>query len=132
MIILQILIILFAIEKWYLFFRLNDLQGNIEAQGKTALENAWNRAQIAGQQSDRMTKIAQEARQIAEELDSQADNIILVAANAKNESIEAYSIVKNATNKQVQLSEEARQLRHDITNIENKLNKVSSSQLIKV
>lgn len=112
--------------------RLNDLQGNIEAQGKTALENAWNRAQIAGQQSDRMTKIAQEARQIAEELDSQADNIISVAANAKNESIEAYNIVKNATNKQVQLSEEARQLRHDITNIENKLNKVSSSQLIKV
>lgn len=105
--------------------RLNDLQSTLDAQGKAALENAWKRAQIAGQQSDRMTEIAHEARELADKLDIQADNISAKAADAKNQSIEAYKIVKNATNKQAQFSEEARQLRHDITNIENKLNKVS-------
>lgn len=109
----------------FCLYRLNELQGSIEAQGKTALENAWKRALIAGQQSDRMTEIAHEARELADELETQSQDIQSTAANAKNESIEAYNTVRNATNKQVQISEEARQLRHDITNVENKLNKVS-------
>lgn len=106
------------------FLRLNDLQSNIEAQGKSALENAWERAQIAGQQSDRMTEIAHEARELADQLETQAANISSTAADAKNDSIQAYDTVRNATNNQVQISEAARQLRHDVTNMENKLNKV--------
>lgn len=112
-------------------YRLNDLQGNIDAQGKIALENAWKRAEIAGQQSDRMTEIAHEARELADQIETQADDIDTKAANAKNGSIQAYNTVRNATNKQDQISEEARGLRHDITNIENKLNKVSYSDQIK-
>lgn len=106
-------------------FRLNELQASIDTHGKAALEKAWERAQIAGQQSERMTEIAHEARELADQLELKADDIGSKASNAKNGSIEAYNTAKNATNKQAQISEEARQLRHGIINTENKLNKVS-------
>ncbi|RZC40648.1 laminin subunit gamma-1, partial [Asbolus verrucosus] len=103
--------------------KLNEAFENLDVQGRKALESAWNRAQIVGQQSDKMTQIAHEARELAEKLDKDADSITEKANDAKNKSIKAYEIAKNAITKQNNISDEERQIRSELMNIEIKLNK---------
>ncbi|KAJ8928497.1 hypothetical protein NQ314_018944, partial [Rhamnusium bicolor] len=106
-------------------YKLSDIESNINTQGKNALEDAWRRSDIVGQQSEKMTEIAQEARELADQLDNKADGLILKARDAKNKSIEAYEIAKNANNKQTQIGDEARHIRNELLHTEIKLNKTS-------
>lgn len=76
-----------------------------------------------GQQSDKMTLIAQEARELADDLDSQATAIVGDAADAKNKSIEVYELVKKANADQSLIKEKTYQLQSDIERAEEKLNK---------
>ncbi|ENN75571.1 hypothetical protein YQE_07914, partial [Dendroctonus ponderosae] len=59
---------------------LNDAQLQLEAQGKKALENAQQRSKQAGQQSQNMTRIAQEARELADILDDKASRLSVIKA----------------------------------------------------
>ncbi|KAJ8915766.1 hypothetical protein NQ315_004578 [Exocentrus adspersus] len=103
--------------------KLSDIETAINTQLKTSLENAWKRSQVVGQQSEKMTKIAQEARELVDGLDDKAETLVAKSKEAKNKSIDAYEIAKNANAKQSQINEEARQIRHDLLNTEVKLNK---------
>ena len=103
--------------------RLNEAFENLEIQGKKALEGAWKRAQIVGQQSDRMTQIAHEAREIADKLDRDADTLTEKANDAKNKSREAYETARKAITKQSNVGEEERLIRAELVNTEIKLNR---------
>lgn len=70
-----------------------------------------------------MTKIAQEARELADTLDKKAEDIVSQAAEAKNKSDQAYEVARNASNKQSEISDSTRKLRHEVSNLENKLNR---------
>nr|CAH7724079.1 unnamed protein product [Callosobruchus chinensis] len=106
--------------------KLGDIKESFDEQGKQALENAWENAKIAGQHSDTMTSIAQEARELADELDTKADEIVKEAEEAKKKAGTAYEIARNASNQQSHITEEARRLRHEVGNLENKLNKTKA------
>lgn len=95
---------------------------DFEQLGKEALEQAWYRAETVGQQSDKMTEIAHEARDLADRLDKRAEDLVNKAKDAKNRSIEAYARVKNASIAQNEISEETRQIRHELVNAEIRLN----------
>lgn len=96
----------------------------LEIEGKVALEKANIKAKEYGQQSDKMTNIAQESRHLADELDGQVESITKVAAEAKNISSAAYDLAKNTTNQQLNITLEIRRLRNEIANKETKLGTV--------
>lgn len=96
----------------------------LEIEGKVALEKANLKAKEYGQQSDKMTNIAQESRHLADELDNQAEEITKVASDAKNVSSIAYDLAKNTTDQQLNITLEIRRLRNEIANKENKLGSV--------
>ncbi|XP_057672531.1 laminin subunit gamma-1-like [Diorhabda carinulata] len=103
--------------------RLSEITSTFDSQAKEALDHAIESSKKAGQQSEKMTEIAHEAREIAEQLDEKAKKITDTAAEAKNKSIEAYLTAKNATSDQSDVSDKARKLKHEILDLENKLNR---------
>lgn len=103
---------------------LNKALDTLQIDGKAALERAKQTAKEFGQQSDKMTNIAQEARHLADDLDDQAKALTDVAQEAKNKSIEAYELAKNTTEQQNNVTMEIRQLRNKVANTENRLDKV--------
>lgn len=103
---------------------LNKALGTLQIDGKAALERAKKTAKEYGQQSDKMTNIAQEARHLADELDNQSKALTDVAQEAKNKSIEAYELARNTTEQQKNVTQEIRQLRNEVSNTENKLERV--------
>lgn len=105
---------------------LNDVFELLYTDGKTALEKAIQKADEYGQQSEKMTKIAQEARELADDLNVQVDQILKVAYEGKNKSIEAYELAKNATDHQKNISEEIRVLRNEVGITEDKLERVKN------
>lgn len=103
---------------------LNEALNILQIDGKAALDKANKRAKEFGQQSEKMTNIAQEARHLADDLDNQAITLETVATEAKNKSAEAYDLAKNTTEQQKNVSQEIKQLRSEISNSENKLNEI--------
>ncbi|KAL3276258.1 hypothetical protein HHI36_020973 [Cryptolaemus montrouzieri] len=104
--------------------KLNDLTYAFETEGKTALENAVNRAKIVGQQSEKMTTIAQEARELADKLEGQSNELVKKADEAKNKSSEAYKLAETAYQVQEDtIPNKAKELRNELNNIESNLNK---------
>lgn len=101
---------------------LDELQDTLEFDGQRAFEEATKRAKIAGEQSDRMTKLAHEARDLTNDIESRAKKIVTIAADAKNKSIEAYTEVKEANFQQAQLVEDIKNFKDDIALTEKKLN----------
>lgn len=93
--------------------------------GKIALDKARQKANEFGQQSEKMTQIAQKARETAEELDLVADGIVFDAGMAKNKSTEAYELAKNATDKHKNITQDIRTLRNEVSNSETKLEKIT-------
>lgn len=104
--------------------QLDDAITLLEIEGKAALEKANQRAREYGQQSDKMTNIAQEARHLADELDNQAEGLTGVANKAKNVSSVAYDLAKNTTDQQLNITLEIKKLRNEVANKESKLSSV--------
>lgn len=100
---------------------LNKALDTLLIDGKAALDKAKQTAKEFGQQSDKMTNIAQEARKIAEELDDKANNLTEVAQEAKNLSTQAYELARNTTEQQVNVTNEIRKLRYDVAHAEDRL-----------
>ncbi|KAF5301739.1 hypothetical protein FQA39_LY19085 [Lamprigera yunnana] len=69
----------------------------------------------------KMTTIAHEARQLSDDLDNNAENIIKTASEAKNKSIEAYELAKNASDLQRNITQDVRLLKHDVTLTQGRL-----------
>ncbi|XP_018318768.1 laminin subunit gamma-1 isoform X2 [Agrilus planipennis] len=105
---------------------LEEASDILQTQGKNALENAQKRAREFGQQSDKMTSIAQEARKTADDLDEYAEVIVKTAADAKNKSIEAYDLAKNATDLQRNINQDVKRLRNDVDETEARLNRIKN------
>lgn len=84
---------------------------------------AFFRSKVVGQQSDKMTEVAQEAREIADDLDQIATKLVDDAKQAKNLSIEAYDKIKNTHLMQQNISENARKLKAESQNLEQHLNR---------
>ncbi|XP_060520343.1 laminin subunit gamma-1-like isoform X2 [Cylas formicarius] len=103
--------------------RLDEAQVNFESQGKKALQEAWDRSKIVGQQSEKMTQIAHEARELADHLDKKSEDIATRAKDAKNKSVEAYEKVKSANVMQQNLEMESHKMNADVLGAEIKLNK---------
>lgn len=102
--------------------KLNEINILFEYQGKKVLQDALERSKIVGQQSVKMTDIAQEARNLADTLDAQADEIIRKAKEAKNNSIEAYNKVKSANSHLAKVSEAVQHIKQGVISTELKLN----------
>lgn len=96
----------------------------LEIEGKIALEKANLKAKEYGQQSDKMTNIAQESRHLADELENQVESLTKVASDAKNVSSAAYDLAKNTTDQQLNITLEIKRLRNELANKENKLSSV--------
>lgn len=101
--------------------QLDDAVALLEIEGKVALEKANLKAKEYGQQSDKMTTIAQESRHLADELDNQVESLTKVASEAKNISSAAYDLAKNTTDQQLNITLEIRGLRAVLADKENKL-----------
>ncbi|XP_065163974.1 laminin subunit gamma-1 isoform X1 [Atheta coriaria] len=103
---------------------LEKAEQKLLSDGADALEHARQRAKAFGQHSRKMTEIAQDGRKLADVLDDQADRVVTTAIDAKNVSTMAYELAKNASDQQKNITQEMRALRSDVTNTENKLNRV--------
>lgn len=102
--------------------KLEEIKNTLEYDGKSALQRALERAKIAGEHSDKMTKLAHEARDLTNNIESKAVNIVKKAEDVKNKSIEAYSEVKEANFQQALFVEMIRTYKEDLLVIEKKLN----------
>lgn len=104
--------------------KLNDLGYAFETEAKVALENAVNRAKIVGQQSEKMTTIAQEARELADKLEKQSKELTEKANEAKNKSEESYRLAEKAYNMQENVvPSKIKELKNELTKIETNLNR---------
>ncbi|CAG9761693.1 unnamed protein product [Ceutorhynchus assimilis] len=102
---------------------LNEISTQFEQDAKKALQDAWERSKQVGQQSDNMTKIAQQARELADDLDQQATLLENAAKEAKNKSSEVYELAKKANTDQSLVREKANKLKNEIDKAEDRLNK---------
>ncbi|XP_066151126.1 laminin subunit gamma-1-like isoform X1 [Euwallacea fornicatus] len=103
--------------------RLIEIEDNFELQAKKAYEAALERSKAVGQQSDKMTGIAQQARELADILDERAEALVGQAKDAKNKSIETYEQIKSTHALQQNISDAARSLNSEVANAEFKLNR---------
>ncbi|XP_035213490.1 laminin subunit gamma-1-like [Stegodyphus dumicola] len=75
---------------------LNSARKYLETEGYSALEKAIEKSEKFGQQSERMSEIAREARHLADEHEKEANDIINLAYDARNLSLQAYEKAKHA------------------------------------
>lgn len=79
---------------------LRNAQLYLDVQGNEALRRALESSEGFGQQSERMTQIASEARTLADKQEDEAESIEQVAYEARNISDEAVTLVRKAVNDQ--------------------------------
>ncbi|XP_066253845.1 tropomyosin-like [Euwallacea similis] len=101
--------------------RLIEIENNFELQAKKAFEAALERSKAVGQQSDKMTEIAQKACELADLLNERSEVLVGQAKDAKNKSIEAYEQITHVL--QQNISDAARSLNSEVANAEFKLNR---------
>lgn len=100
---------------------------HFETFGKSALETAQQKAKDFGQQSERMTAISQEARNIADNLESNATQIVTKSKQAEEKANEAYELATNITGQEKNTSRVIEELKASVINTELKLKKVSDA-----
>ncbi|KAL1516830.1 hypothetical protein ABEB36_000679 [Hypothenemus hampei] len=102
---------------------LNEITTHFETRAKEVLEDAWERSKQVGQHSETMTKIAQEARDLADQLDQQADLLVTNAKEAKNKSNEVYDLAKKSNADLNSVQEQIWKLNDNLIKSTDKLNK---------
>ncbi|KAI1289518.1 Laminin subunit gamma-1 [Halotydeus destructor] len=91
----------------------------LESEGRSALEKARERSKKFGQQSLRMSEIARQARQLADQHDTEAGEIEKVALEAFNTSSEAHRLAYDAIQTQDNNRRELEKLQEKISSITN-------------
>lgn len=102
--------------------KLEEIKFIFEFDGKKSLEEATKRAKIAGEHSEKMTKLAHKARDLTSDIEVRANNIIEKASEVKNKSIDAYTEVKEVNFQQAELVETIKLFKEDLTFLEKKIN----------
>lgn len=102
--------------------KVEEIRDILEYDAKDALALATKKAKIAGEHSDKMTKLAQEARDIVDDIEMRSDDIVSKAEKLKNNSINAYTEVKEANFRQALLVETIRSFKEDLALTEKKMN----------
>ncbi|KAG1663944.1 Laminin subunit gamma-1 [Nymphon striatum] len=97
---------------------LANAKSYLETEGTDALIKAKERSEKFGQQSNRMSEIAREARQLADQQETESKEIDGVANDALNTSSEAYRLAREAIDQQARTADEINDLRRNYGNIE--------------
>ncbi|XP_076248690.1 laminin subunit gamma-1 [Calliopsis andreniformis] len=104
--------------------QLTDAEDYLATDGATALADAKNRAEQVGQQNKQMTSIAQEARVLADINVNEAKKIHALAEQAKNTTMEAYNLAKQAISKYSNMTEDIRGLENKLELLEHTMGEV--------
>uniref|UniRef100_A0A0P4W2M2 Laminin subunit gamma-1 n=1 Tax=Scylla olivacea TaxID=85551 RepID=A0A0P4W2M2_SCYOL len=96
---------------------LRNAQLYLDVQGNEALSRALASSEGFGQQSERMTQIASEARTLADKQEDEAENIEQVAYEARNISDEAVTLVRKAVNDQRDITDMIKGLKNQVEDI---------------
>ncbi|XP_050698804.1 laminin subunit gamma-1-like isoform X2 [Eriocheir sinensis] len=96
---------------------LRNAQLYLDVQGNEALTKAIERSKEFGQQSDRMTQIASEARTLADRQEDDAENIEDVAYEARNTSSEAVTLARKAVDDQRDITDLIKDLDNEVVDI---------------
>ncbi|XP_043463177.1 laminin subunit gamma-1 [Leptopilina heterotoma] len=94
--------------------QLNEEEDYLNVDGQTALKDARIRAEQVGQQNQEMTNIAKEARSLADLHVNEAKKIHELAELARNNSMEAYNLAKKAITMNSNISDEIKNLDHQL------------------
>ena len=105
---------------------LQRAQKELETQGRDALRRAEERSKKFGEESERMSAIAREARTLAEQQVEDASEIGSIARQAYETSNEAYNMAREALEQQHQTGNQIRVLEAQVTEIGQKLITVNS------
>lgn len=100
---------------------LNAARHYLETDGISALQQAKERSDKFGQQSEKMSQIAKEARRLADEHMDEANLITEFANDALNISSEAYRLARDAIDSQEQTSAEIYELEKQIEKLSESL-----------
>ncbi|XP_054719317.1 laminin subunit gamma-1-like, partial [Uloborus diversus] len=103
---------------------MNNARKFLETEGLSALEKAIDRSKIFGQQSERMSEIAREARQLADEHEEQAEEIEKLALEALNVSKEAYEKARHALETPGETADKLARLERKLLEVDNMLEHV--------
>ena len=106
--------------------QLTDAEDYLATSGATALAEAKSRAEQVGQQNKQMTTIAQEARVLADFNVNEAKKIHTLAEQARNTTIEAYSLAKKAIAKYSNMTDDIRGLENKLELLEHRMNEVKN------
>ena len=85
---------------------LKTTQRYLETEGAEALQRAIERSEKFGQQSERMSQTARDARVAVDALEEAASAIELTAQTALNTSTNAYNLARDAVDQQKNTSQE--------------------------
>ena len=96
-------------------------QRYLETEGADALQRAIKRSEKFGQQSERMSQIARDARQAADQLDEAAALIESTAQEALNTSSSAYLLARDAVDQQKNTTVEISALQREMDATESGL-----------
>ncbi|KAG7211484.1 hypothetical protein KM043_010758 [Ampulex compressa] len=106
--------------------QLTEAEDFLATDGATALADAKLRAEQVGQQNQQMTTIAQQARISADINTNEAKKIHLLAEQARNTTVEAYNLAKNAILKYSNITDDIRALENKLETLEDRINEVKN------
>lgn len=106
--------------------QLTDAEDYLATAGTTALSEAKLRAEQVGQQNKQMTSIAQEARVLAELNVNEAKKIHELAEQARNTTIEAYTLAKKAIARCSNVTDDIRGLENKLESLEHRMSEVKN------
>lgn len=104
--------------------QLTKAEAYLATEGRTALNDARNRAEQVGQQNKQMTAIAQEARVLADINTNEAKKIHQLAETARNTTLKAYNLAKQAIYKNANISDEIQALDTALKLLNDRFNEV--------
>ena len=113
---------------------LKSAKNQMDVKGREALRKAQERAKKFGEGSEKMTKIAADARKLVEQQEEDANEITSIAKQAYDMSDSAHQIALNAMKEQLSNANNIDTLKYKLTDVDDKLStveKLASNTLAK-
>ncbi|XP_067209558.1 laminin subunit gamma-1 isoform X2 [Linepithema humile] len=107
-----------------IYEQLTDAEDYLASDGASALTHAKLRAEEVGQQNQQMTSIAQQARLHAEVNTNEAKKLHMLAEQARNTTLEAYNLAKQAISKNSNITNEIKDLENKLVQLEDRMDEV--------
>lgn len=106
--------------------QLTEAEDYLATDGASALAAAKLRAEQVGQQNQQMTAIAQEARVVADLNTNEAKKLHMLAEQARNTTLEAYNLAKQAISKYSNITDDVRNLENKLKQLEDRMDEVKN------